>query len=52
VGITELWLQRMLPRLEALWREQSAPIADHLARGATPEHLAAIEQQAGNQHSA
>lgn len=36
-----------LQGLEALWRAQAAPIAEHLAAGATAEHFAHIEERLG-----
>lgn len=41
------YLPQLLTRLEDVWRANGAPIADHLAPGATPEHLNAIEARIG-----
>jgi hypothetical protein len=40
-------LRNTLERLEAHWRTQGAPIADHLAPGATEEEIASLEARAG-----
>ena len=40
-------LAALLDRLEAAWREQGAPIADHLAPGATEEELSQWEAESG-----